>query len=255
MSKPIASVMLVALVSVAPQLSTASGMSKDAPCALLQQERAEFVATSVRNFLAGIEAHLNFVSLPDQGGAEQRRVEFLKLLRTVPAITEVGRVDATGIEEMRISRFAMDTRGKDRSKEPAFVNAKAGTMWLSAVHFRQEREPYVTMAVRGHGDQGSVTIAEVNLKFLWDVISNVRVGAKGKAYVVDGRGLLVADPSIALVMAKSELAANPIVSQVLSSPARSGTLASGGADALLVGFATIDPIGWKVIAQEPMAAR
>ena len=51
-----------------------------------------------------------------------------------------------------------------------------------------------------------MTVAEVNLKFIWDVVSRIKIGDKGKAYVVDGNGFLVADPDIGLVLRKTNLA-------------------------------------------------
>lgn len=50
-----------------------------------------------------------------------------------------------------------------------------------------------------------VTVAEVNLKFIWDVISRIKVGEEGHAYVVDSGGLLIAHPDIGLVLRKTDL--------------------------------------------------
>src|ERR1043165_7085848 len=63
----------------------------------------------------------------------------------------------------------------------------------------------MTVAIRSGGDKGSVTIADVNLKFIWDVVSRIKIGTKGKAYVVDGNGFLIADPDIGLVLRKTDL--------------------------------------------------
>ena len=73
------------------------------------------------------------------------------------------------------------------------------------MYFRKETEPYMTIAVRSGGDTGPVTIADVNLKFIWDVVSRIKIGDKGKAYVVDRNGFLVADPDIGLVLRKTNL--------------------------------------------------
>ena len=43
-------------------------------------------------------------------------------------------------------------------------------------------------------------MADVNLKFIWDVVSRIKIGDKGKAYVIDGNGFLIADPDIGLVL-------------------------------------------------------
>ena len=72
--------------------------------------------------------------------------------------------------------------GKDRSQEPAFRNASRARTWFGPVYFRKETEPYLTIALRSGSDAGPVTIADVNLKFVWDVVSRIRIGDKGKAY-------------------------------------------------------------------------
>ena len=47
--------------------------------------------------------------LPTGGGIEQRRLDFLRLLRQAPAITEVTYADGDGREQIKVSRLAMDT--------------------------------------------------------------------------------------------------------------------------------------------------
>ncbi|MEO8133904.1 MAG: hypothetical protein ABI831_08015 [Betaproteobacteria bacterium] len=56
-----------------------------------------------------------------------------------------------------------------------------------------------------------MTIADVNLKFIWNVVSRIKIGEKGKAYVVDDNGFIVADPDIGLVLRKTNLALLPHV--------------------------------------------
>ena len=39
------------------------------------------------------------------------------------------------------------------------------------------------------------TVAEVNLKLIWDVITQIKIGSAGGAYVVDAGGFLIAHPN------------------------------------------------------------
>ena len=77
-----------------------------------------------------------------------RRIEFLKLLRQAPEITDIAQLDAAGREQIAVSRLGMDSigSGKDRSQEPAFRGAKRGQAWFGPVYFRKETEPYMTIA-------------------------------------------------------------------------------------------------------------
>ena len=45
------------------------------------------------------------------GTLEPRRFDALRLLRQVPAITELAQLDSTGKEQLRVSRLAMDVVG------------------------------------------------------------------------------------------------------------------------------------------------
>src|SRR6202035_4607344 len=119
----------------------------------------------------------------------------------------------SGVEQIAVSRLGMDNinSGKDRSQEPAFRNVKRRQPWFSPVYFKKETEPYMTIAIRSGSNTGPVIIAEVNLKFIWDVVSRIKIGENGKAYVVDGNGFLVADPDIGLVLRKTNLSQLPHV--------------------------------------------
>jgi hypothetical protein len=81
-------------------------------------------------------------------------------------------------------------------------------VYYGPVYFRKGTEPYMTIA-RPAGSGGGVTAAEVNLKFVWDVVSQIKIGTgtAGLAYVVDADGVLIAHPDISLVLKKSDLSA------------------------------------------------
>src|SRR6202140_848157 len=118
---------------------------------------------------------------------------------------------------MKVSRLAMDVvgSGADFSQSPAFTEAKAHKIWFSPVYFRKQSEPYMTLAMAREGRDAGVTIAEINLKLIWDVITALRIGQGGYAYVVDGHGRLVAHPDISLVLRDTDLASLPQVGGAL----------------------------------------
>ncbi|HKX42111.1 MAG TPA: cache domain-containing protein, partial [Burkholderiaceae bacterium] len=228
----------------------------------LQDEKAQGAATRIEQYVQGIEHQLSWTALPrvEAGGSsgdalEARRIEYLKLLRQAPAITEVAWIDARGREQLRVSRLAMDTRdgGADVSQEPKFREASAGQTYYGPVYFRKGTEPYLTIA-RPAGSAGGVTAAEVNLKFVWEVVSRIRIGEKGLAYVVDAGGTLIAHPDISLVLKKTDLRALPQVA-ALAEP--QGRAPDGARDLqgepVLSAFARIPTLGWAVFVEAPRA--
>jgi two-component system, NtrC family, sensor kinase len=231
----------------------------------LQREKAVTARVRIEQFVREIEGQVGWAThsafMPQAFGAEQQRFDFLWLLRQVPSITELSYLDASGREQLRVSRLARDEIGsqKDRSGEPYFREVAPGKSYFGPVYFRKESEPYMTLAVKWRGPNAGVTVAELNLKFVWDVVSQLTVGTRGYAYVVNSRGTLIAHPDISLVLQKTDLSALPQVQAVLSTagagdPASSeveiGRDLHGGA--VLTAHAPIAPLGWWVFVEQPI---
>ena len=257
-------VYFVGLVSVALIASGLVGLhftyreSKDALLSL-QREKAAAAASRIETYVQDIERQLGWVRLWQVGitTPEQRRNEYRKLLRLVPAITDVMVLDATGRERLRVSRLAMDAMDgdADHSNDAAYVEARAGKTYFSPVYFRKESEPYMTIAIAGAGDSAEITVAELNLKFIWAVISRIEAGRKGLAYVVDARGRLIAHPDITYVLQRQDLSA---LTQVRAArhggDGERGTIARNPqGQEVLTAHAGIAPLGWHVFVEQPLA--
>src|SRR6516165_4081646 len=181
----------------------------------IQQEKAGSAASRIEQFVDEIERQLGWTTALQwaAGPPEQRRFDYARLLRQVPAITELIQLDDTGKEQLKVSRVAIDVVGgdKDYSQSPSFTEARKHRVWFSPVYFHKESEPYMTLAMAHAGRNAGVTIAEVNLKLIWDVITGLKIGQGGYAYVVDRDGRLIAHPDISLVLRNTDLANLPQV--------------------------------------------
>ncbi|MEO8751815.1 MAG: GAF domain-containing protein, partial [Casimicrobiaceae bacterium] len=93
-------------------------------------------------------------------------------------------------------------------------------------------------------------------KFIWDVVSRIKIGDKGKASVVDRNGFLVADPDIGLVLRKTNLSELPHVKTAMS-PQGFGDSALLSRDLtgteVLVSMAPIESLDWKVFVEQPVS--
>src|SRR5438046_2631495 len=90
-------------------------------------------------------------------------------------------------------------------KERKVAEAVADKVYYGPVYCRRESEPYMTLALAGTRRDAGVSVAEVNLKLIWDVVSQIKVGNRGHAYVVDAKGRLIAHPDISLVLRNTDL--------------------------------------------------
>src|SRR6185437_2223398 len=226
----------------------------------IQQEQAEAAAAKISQFIKEIESQLGWTTqLPwSASSLESRRFDALRLLRQVPAITELAQVDSTGHERLRVSRLAMDVidSGLDFSKDPKFTEAVAHKVYYGPVYFRRESEPYMTLALAGTRKDAGVSIAEVNLKLIWDVVSQIKVGEHGHAYVVGAQDRLIAHPDISLVLRDTDMSKLP---QVRMARANGGLIPESLEDAkniqgqeVLTASAPILPLRWTMFVELPV---
>lgn len=226
----------------------------------IQQEQADGAASKISQFIREIEGQIGWTTqLPWSAAAlEQRRFDGLRLLRQVPAITELSQIDAKGQERLRVSRLSMDVVGSmtNLSDEPRFKEAIENRAWYGPVYFRRESEPYMTLSMSGTRRDAGVSVAEVNLKFIWDVITQIKVGEQGYAFVIDAGGRLIAHPDISLVLRNTDMmrlshikAARESSSTPVGDRIRVATDIKG--QRVLTAHATAAPLGWTVFVELP----
>src|SRR5579872_4259701 len=227
----------------------------------IQHEQAEAAAAKISQFIKEIESQLGWTTqLPwSAGSIEQRRFDALRLLRQVPAITELAQVDSTGKERLRVSRLAMDVldSGLDLSKEAKSTEAVAHKVYYGPIYFRRESEPYMTLSLAGSRKDAGVSIAEVNLKLIWDVVSQIKVGEHGHAYVVGSAGRLIAHPDISLVLRNTDMSklvqvqAAQTGKSVADAELLQGSKNIQGQE-VLTASAPIAPLGWTMFVELPV---
>src|SRR4051812_2735632 len=226
----------------------------------IQREQAEAAAAKISQFIREIESQVGWTTqLPWSAGTiDQRRFDGLRLLRQVPAITELAQLDSTGREQLKVSRLAMDVVASkaDLSQEPKFAEAVAKKVWYGPVYFRRESEPYMTLSLAGTRRDAGVSVAEVNLKLIWDVVTAIKVGEQGHAYVVDAQGRLIAHPDISLVLRNTDM--TKLTQVKAAREAGAGTPTEPVQEALdvrgrevLTAYASVAPLGWLLFVELP----
>jgi hypothetical protein len=353
--------------------------------------QAENAAANIRQFIAEIESQVGWtLQLPWSAGTiEQRRTDGQRLLRQVPAIMEIAQLDARGIEQLRVSRLAMDVVGgkRDFSQDPRFTVTMEKKVYYGPVYFfrRESREssqdgfrerqdefrerdalsglgiaitlddglikvvspienmpaaragimpgdiitklddetvagltldqvtqkirgpanttikltimrkghdmpielsitrdviressrasggtpvrqpepsrpepsrpePYMTLSLAGTRRDAGVSVVEINLKPIQDIVSEIKVGEHGQAYVIDAQGRLIAHSDISLVVSNTDMTQLAQVRAARTSGAGAGgTPVQEGKDILgrdvLTAYAPVVPLGWLVFVE------
>jgi adenylate cyclase len=223
--------------------------------------QATSAAAEIHDFIYGITNQLGWLvqlSWSDEPD-ERRRTDALRLFRQAPAIVSLTLLDNGGLERLYVSRIGLNRieSRTDRSADPAVIGARSAQIWFSDVSYNRGSEPHLTVAVVGNRPSVGAVIAEVNLKLIWDVISAIKVGKSGLAFVLDRPGRLIAHPDISLVLRGAEEAtAKPfrtIRDAIGSAGAGFATSRDVHGHAVAAGAAQVAGPDWTVVVEQPLS--
>jgi len=150
--------------------------------AFQQREAANVAALKIQTFIHDIETAMKAATKYQSTAREQiaadYEFELKKLFYLAPAITEASVIGIDGLALAHISRSRAVTADAKRnvSGSGAFQKALQGQPYFGPVYFVRESEPYFTVALpieRYAGRVVGVLQAEVNLKYVWEVISAI----------------------------------------------------------------------------------
>ncbi|MGE3741630.1 MAG: adenylate/guanylate cyclase domain-containing protein [Geminicoccaceae bacterium] len=228
--------------------------------ALLRAE-AGAGASRIQSFLDEVGGSLGWaLQRPwSTGGVEEHRVDALRVLRQTPAVVSIALIDETGSERLSVSRVGLDSSedGIDRSGDPVVTAARSLGTWYGPVGFRGGSEPFMTIAAAGNRRAVGIAVAEVNLKLIWEVISSVRVGRSGHAYVLDGNGRLIAHPDLSRVLRGESdgagVAARRLHTELIARAAEPIILAGLDGRTVVAAVAPIAHVDWMLVIEQPIA--
>ncbi|MGE5217037.1 MAG: ATP-binding protein, partial [Chloroflexota bacterium] len=233
----------------------------------LQKEIAAGAAFKIDHFVQEIQNILKGATksrdIAPKGLTADFRFELEKLLLIAPAVTEAVALNENGHIQVQASRLrtVLPDAKKDLSNTAPFKQARQGKSYFGPVYFVRGSEPYMTIAVpieRFAGDVIGVLQAEVNLKYIGDVVSSITIGKAGYAYAVSRSGELIAHPDISLVLQRrnvGQLAAVKVAfeSQPGAPPINALVTKNIQGKDVLSSFALIPDLGWAVIVDRPLA--
>ena len=182
--------------------------------AALQSEVAGRAAKEIEIFIGNKLQELAILalslSLYDMGSERQQLLGLL-LLKSDPVFVELTVLNAQGREMAKVShtRVFRPSDLSDQTDTEAFRQTIRGANYISPVVYTSEwAEPFVIMMVPiriGPKKITGVFSAKVSLKSLWHLVSEIKFGSAGYAYVVDCQGKLIAHQNPSLVLKKLKL--------------------------------------------------
>ncbi len=163
-------------------------------------------------------------------------------------------LNSDGREQFKLSRLQMVRPEdlEDRATDQAFLQARQDRSYFGPVYLVQESEPYARIAVpiKRFNSVIGVLIAEVNLKHIWSVVSDIQVGETGYAYVVSREGDLIAHPDINLVLKGRNLKDLVQVQAALAgAPIPLAAQLNFAGQEVFAAYATIPDLEWAVLVE------
>jgi len=174
---------------------------------------AKEAADSVRGFIAEKFSELEgAVKLCDMGistNEEQKKV-LDKLLGIEHSFRQIATLDMQGNELAKVSRLSSLQVGylNEEVLHDFFTDAEKERQISPIFIDETTSEPLIIISVPItdiFGDLKGVLVADVNLKFMWDLVAGIKVGESGTTYVVDGDGNLIAFSDISRVLRRESL--------------------------------------------------
>ncbi len=232
--------------------------------AQLQKEAAVTTAVKIEKFIQDVETAMRSAAKGldiDRQSAADARFELKRLLFLAPAISDAVLIAADGKERLWLSRLAVAATRREitPTESPAFQHAKNGRTYFGQAYLVRSSEPYMTMAVPIEEFKGTVIgvlKAEVNLKYVWDVVSAIKAGKGGYAYAVSRSGDLIAHPEIMLVLQGRNVAELEQVRAAFRPPAvdrgvHLPTVRNLRGQDVISSFALIPRLDWAVFIERP----
>jgi two-component sensor histidine kinase/HAMP domain-containing protein len=205
-----------AVLFISSSLNIYFGLLNQRKAIDVQQDlSAQKAASSVKEFISDkfntLLSCIDFTNM-HRASPDDQKLALEKLLGIEPSFRQLTLLDPGGKELVNVSRLSrmVPIHLTDQIERELFSQVNQGKKYISTINIDQTTyEPLVVMAVpvtNVFGDVTGVLAAEVNLKFLWDLMDQIKIGKKGLAYVVDMHGYLIAFSDVSRVLKRENLA-------------------------------------------------
>ncbi|UQR64012.1 HAMP domain-containing protein [Bradyrhizobium sp. C-145] len=215
------------------------------------EDKAQGAARRIEQSISELERQISWVTRASQDTLEKRRADYASLLHQVSVVNQLFQLNGEGREVLRVSRQSTTTGSNaDLSRDMRFTDTVARGVSYAPAWFA-DRTPLMSISVAHSGFNAGVTVAEIDLSFLSDFLSDAQVGKAAFAYVVDPRGRVLATSSKGPEIGK-DLSKLPQVAAAIApgrEPDTSGTDFNG--HAVMSAASTVPKLGWSVLFEQP----
>jgi len=230
---------------------------------LIAQQAGKTVSSFIQDKFSELETAVEFANPVTADSGTQKTI-VQSLLGLDPAFRQFALLNNNGQQLVQVSRITptLSSQFTSQLKGDLVNQALKGQTSIGAVYIDDSTsEPLVAIAIPIKSDIGDIQgtlVAELDLKFMWDLVDQLKVGQTGYAYVVDNQGKLIAYQDTSRVLKGENLQNISEVSAFVKNPSQSANLTPGVASYTgLLGktvVGTYSPLGipaWAVVTELP----
>jgi class 3 adenylate cyclase/HAMP domain-containing protein len=215
------------------------------------EDKAQAATRRIEQSISELDRQISWVTRASQDTLEKRRADYASLLHQVSVVNQLFQLNGEGREVLRVSRQSTTTGSNaDLSRDMRFTDTVARGVSYAPAWFA-DGTPLMSISVAHSGFNAGVTVAEIDLGFLSDFLSDAQVGKAAFAYVVDPRGRVLATSSKGPEIGK-DLSKLPQVAAAIA-PGHEGD--SSGTDfngqSVMSAASTVPKLGWSVLFEQP----
>src|SRR5262245_49036183 len=217
-------------------------------------EKADTTVSRIQQFVDETERQISWITAGSRK-PEQRRDDYLLLLRQVPAVNQVYQADSSGRAQLRVSRSTVAVIEPNNARDFArdiTANDASKSLWSGETRF-EGGQPIMYVTAEHPRREDGFSIIELNLRFLTDFVTSGQAGRIGNAYIVSQKGRLLAssDPDWKI---GTDLSRLPQVAAMLgSSPQPRATGTGRDGEPVLVAAKLVPDLNWSVIYEQPLS--
>jgi GAF domain-containing protein len=199
---------------------------------------------------------------PATASPDEQQQALESVLGLQPAFRQLAFLNAQGRELATASRLSQSASGHlaERLAGDDFARIAQGERYISSIYIDPlTSEPLVIMGVPAtnvFGDFQGTLLVEVNLKFMWDLVDQLKVGETGYAYVIDRQGNLLAFSDTARVLRGEnvghvEEVAEFVESEEGADPTPFGVGAGIQGTTVVITYVPLGTPDWAVVTELP----
>jgi two-component system NtrC family sensor kinase len=166
-----------------------------------------------------------------------------------PDLIWVSSVDLSG-KEIASSELG----GNPDRKYPteALREVTQDKIYISKVKILGNHTPFITIAVpiKQMGKIVGGLFADINLKNLWDIVDNIKIGRTGRAFLVSGDGILITHPDKKLVLKNENTRNRKDVQLALVGKTGAIELSDERGKKWISSYAPILNMGWGIVLRQ-----